>query len=106
LAKFIHYRESKSPEKPVEEINENSHIIYAPPEMGVSRMTLEDSDGERMILNLNLYGIENSISMHSDVGTIPDNYDKFDQIIKVHCCMCGNLIDPNPSNTCTICLGR
>ena len=46
------------------------------------------------------YISQSSSVFHIDEGTAPVDYHLLDTKIKVHCCQCGLLIEPNPSNTC------
>ena len=36
--------------------------------------------------------------------TDPEELKKLESLVKIHCCECGLLIEPNPSNTCVNCL--
>ena len=76
-------------EEPIPVAKEESNILYVPPETDKALSEVLGND-----------------SVSFDQGSAPESYDQFDKSIKVHCCICGAMIDPNPSNTCMVCLSK
>ncbi|CAI2387566.1 unnamed protein product [Moneuplotes crassus] len=86
--------EGKEPQIPQEGVEEESNIVFTPPEFNkISSHPVNELDME---------------NLHFDKGTevAQDDINKLHSTIKVRCCMCGDLIEPNPSSTCMECLSE
>lgn len=81
--------EDNSFEKPLAEVEKDNQLIFDFPELDKAASA-----------------VVQRTEFTIDEGTAPENYEEYDKSIKVHCCICGRLIEPNPANTCEICLSK
>ena len=81
--------EDNSFEKPLEEAPVDNKLIFDVPELDKAASA-----------------VVQRTEFTIDEGTAPTSYEEYDKSIMVHCCICGRLIEPNPANTCEICLSK